>query len=78
MTTCYAFPQAPHVETASVPSLCPHQGLFGALFTQPWAHQTPQQLLISLETQKVCENTRRGCVVMQIGTPEHNFHHVIE
>ena len=72
------FPPGSHVETASVPSLCPHQDLFGALFTQIWAHQTPQQLLVSLETQKVCENTRRRCVVMKIFTPKHNFHHMIE
>lgn len=60
MTTSYTFPQPPHVEAASVPSLHPHRGLFGALFTQTWAHQTPQQLLIPLETQKVCEKHKKG------------------
>lgn len=30
MTTCCTFPQAPHVEMASVPSLHPHQDLFQA------------------------------------------------
>lgn len=52
--------RAPQMEIALCPPSNTTRVSSGLFLTQNWVHQSPQQLLIPLEMQKVCVNTIRG------------------